>query len=210
MYIDREKMPLLANPIPFDYECDRCFDTGFWLNFAGFPAPCPRIGNSGHPFRNKAATMVWLFVEKLPTKPTQMAFDLARVLTHFTSDQPCDTRKVLDYFFADTSLTHGVQLRKLAYLVEDLRSVWRLPVGSRKEPPAGYWIITDLEDCKAWLRLTTSAPKTQLVTIWKAAKAAFPVLADQQEFDFLDSLDEASIESISSIPSIPDQEDGDV
>jgi hypothetical protein len=80
-------------------------------------------------------------------------------------------------------------LRIFAFTIEELRHKWTLPVGGRKFRPSGYWIITDLEDCKAWLRQATSAPRTQLVTIWRAAKAAFPILAGQGEFEFMNGLE---------------------
>ncbi|MCC6328956.1 MAG: hypothetical protein IT174_10600 [Acidobacteria bacterium] len=192
MRIDPERMPLFANA-PFRYRCERCFDTGFWLDYAGYASACPRSSDAGHPTRNPAAQMAYLLLGKQSQKPGRMAFDLARALTHFTSDRPCDTRRMLDYFFADTLMTRTEQLRKLASLVEELRRVWRLPVGNRRIAPAGYWIITDLDDCKQWLRRASHAPKTQLATIWNAARAVFPILADQQEFDFLNALEDSDV-----------------
>lgn len=138
---------------------------------------------------NEAAQLVWTLLGRIALRPGRMAFDLAQALTHFTSESPCDTRLLLDYLFADTRMSHHERLRKLAHLVEDLRRVWLLPVGSRRTAPAGYWIITDLDDCMAWLRAASSAPKTQLATIWRSAKAAFPVLAGQGEFEFMNGVE---------------------
>jgi HD superfamily phosphohydrolase len=186
-------------PIPFRYQCDRCFDTGLWLTETGHIGECPkRAFSKDHPDPNAASEMLRHVVtrcyaaasaNKTVFRPDPMAFDLARSLTHFTSQSPCPTEKLLDYFFCDKHLNRSQQLRIFAYTIEELRNVWALPVGSRKAKPSGYWIITSLEDCKAWLREATSAPKTQLVTIWRAAKAAFPILAGQHEFAFMDALD---------------------
>ncbi len=57
-------------------------------------------------------------------------------------------------------------------------------VGSRKQEPSGYWIITDLEDFKEWFDRVKAAPITQLTTIHRVAKANFPVFAEQIEMDF--------------------------
>lgn len=173
----------------FSRRCERCFDTGLWLTFAGDIAPCPESHWwAYHPTGNAASEMLKRCSSRLRDKPNALAFDLARVLTHFTSSSPCPTYRLLDYFFGDTQLEHTVRLRKLAQMIEELRRVWTLPVGSRKDAPYGYWIITDLDDCKAWLRAATAAPRTQLVNIWRSAKAAFPVLAGQQEFAFMETI----------------------
>lgn len=202
---EQTSTPLLDRPVPFEYRCDRCFDSGLWFNYAGRIAPCPNSGGTWHPTSNAASIMLRRFLLDNGGAPSRMAFYFARALTHFTSERPCPTPEILEYMFGDTLLTHAVQLRKLAYAVEELRHVWRLPVGSRKGSPpseggvadalggrggSGYWIITDLEDCKQWLRHASAAPKTQLATIWRSAKAAFPVLAGQNEFSFMDGLEE--------------------
>lgn len=188
MLTEQNSMPLFTQ-MPFTFRCERCFDTRLWITFSGRVEACPRNAERWHPPANAASQMLARAMSSGNGRPSGMAFDFARMLTHFSSADPCPTQAALGYMFGDTLLTHTVQLRKLAYVVEELRHVWRLPVGSRKDAPAGYWIITDLEDCKRWLRHATAAPKTQLATIWRSAKAAFPVLAGQHEFSFMDALD---------------------
>lgn len=186
---EQNSMPLFEPIVPFSYVCERCFDTGFWItSFTHFEI-CPMSADRHHPPMNAASKMFMRSMCGGYGRPSGIAFDFARMLTHFSTENPCPTNAALGFLFGDTLLSHSHQLRKLAYAVEELRHIWRLPVGSRKDAPAGYWIITDLEDCKSWLRHATAAPRTQLATIWRSAKAAFPVLAGQQEFSFMDGLE---------------------
>jgi hypothetical protein len=117
------------------------------------------------------------------------AFDVARILTFFTTEKPCSRQKIFDVFYTDTNLTEANRLRKFHGIIEELRTVWLMPVGSRKPEPCGYWIITELEDFKAWYKGTTSAPITQLTTIHRVAKHNFPVFAEQIELDFFSNVE---------------------
>jgi hypothetical protein len=176
--------------------CEYCLDTSLYLNAGGWVNTCPRQWHPDHPGPNAAAEMLFGTIRRQQTDAKKIAIDafrLARLLTRYASDRPCPTDDVLRDLFSETALDHTARLRKLHHLVEELRRVWMLPVGSRKEAPSGYWIITDIEDCKRWLHHATSAPITQLATIWKAARAAFPVLAGQQEFSFMDQLGDPDI-----------------
>jgi hypothetical protein len=80
-------------------------------------------------------------------------------------------------------MTPANQLRKFHAAIEELRRVWMLPIGSRKDSPAGYWIITDVKDFEEWINRSKSAPITQLTTIYKVAKRNFPIFAEQMELD---------------------------
>lgn len=185
---------------PVSPRCRQCFDTGLWMTFAGNIEACPRsLFDARHPAPNAAAAMLGVVARRLAHKPNAMEFDLARILTHFTSDCPCPTVKLLDYFFSDTNLGHAQRLRVVAFTIEELRSKWTLPVGGRKSRPSGYWIITDLEDCKEWLRRASSAPRTQLVNIWRAARAAFPILAGQREFDFMNGIEASDAGEVADV-----------
>jgi hypothetical protein len=90
----------------------------------------------------------------------------------------------MNHFFGDTWLTKPDQIRKLHSWIEELRKSWLLPIGGRKSGFSGYWIITDLEDFKEWIKAVMSAPITQLGTVHKLAKHNFPVFAEQMELDF--------------------------
>lgn len=159
------------------FGCGHCLDTQLVLNEDGQARVCDR---RGHLPMSDSALAVWRAVRRMqgPRQLNPVTVLVAQKLTLYTSSEPCPASA-----FGDLSL------RQVAHHIEDLRSVWHLPVGSRKDASPGYWIITDLEDCKEWLRRATAAPKTQLATIWKAARAAFPDLANQQEFEFMNGIE---------------------
>lgn len=168
--------------------CPRCFDTGLWLTPRNEVAVCPRVQmKEPHAEPNRASVVLRRATNRLSGSNyhiTPQVFDLARLLTNFTTDRPCPRQEIFNTFYGDTNLTYSNQLRKFHALVEELRNVWLLPVGSRKNDPSGYWIITDLDDYKAWYKRTTSAPITLLTTIHKNARHNFPVFAEQVEFEF--------------------------
>lgn len=180
-----EEMPLFAM---VSKNCPRCFDTGLWLTPRNEVAVCPRVQlREPHAEPNAAALMLRRATNRLFDRQiwiNAMAFDLARILTNFTTAEPCHRQHLFDHFYGDTNLGESYKLRKFHSLIEELRAVWRLPIGSRKSEPSGYWIITDLEDFKAWYKRTTAAPITQLSTIHKVAKRNFPIFAEQIELDF--------------------------
>jgi benzoyl-CoA reductase/2-hydroxyglutaryl-CoA dehydratase subunit BcrC/BadD/HgdB len=116
-------------------------------------------------------------------------FEAARVLTHFSSEIPCNRIQLFDLLFADTNLDFKGKLRKLHTIIENLRKVWLLPVGSRKNEPSGYWLITEFADFKDWVERAKSAPITQLSTIHKNARFNFPEFAEQLEFEFWNDME---------------------
>lgn len=177
----------------FNFNCERCFDTGIWRDYSSNVGICPKIAlREPHIAPNEASLILRqatnrLFVNKIWIHA--FPFDLARILTKYDTSAPCPKQVVLDYFFADTELSEANKLRRFHGLIEELRNIWLLPVGSRKAEPSGYWIIQDVQDCTAWLNRAISAPKTQLATVWRCVKYNFPMLAGQQEFAFMNELE---------------------
>lgn len=168
--------------------CERCFDTGIWLTPRNEVAVCPNV-QLGKPHRepNEASLILRRSTNLLFEKQIWIqaqAFDLARLLTNFTTENPCPRQEIFATFYGATNLSESNQLRKFHSLIEELQKIWLLPVGARKNEPSGYWIITDLADFKVWLKHAMSAPITRLSTLHKVARHNFPVFAEQMEFDF--------------------------
>lgn len=174
-------------------KCDRCGDLGLWMAPNGDVLPCPVIQmRKPHAEVNLAAQIVARSIEVLKAKKRpvhHVEFDVARCLTHFTCDMPCDRELLLRNYFGWQGSTSG-NLRRFHHVIEDLRKEWLLPVASRKD--GGYWISTDVDDFQEWVREATSAPKTQLTTVHRLAKAHFPLFAGQLELEFADALKEAA------------------
>lgn len=166
--------------------CDRCFNTGIWLTPRNEVAVCPRVQmGEPHAVPNPAGFILRAKMKRLfGTFIHPQSFDLARILTFYTSAKPLRKASVFDLFWGDTELDEPRKLRKFHALIETLRNHWLLPVASRKNEPSGYWIAADLEDYKAWFYRSASAPVTQLSTLHRNAKANFPVFAEQLELDF--------------------------
>lgn len=178
---------LFKEVIPFS-ACDRCFDTGLWRKPSGEIDICPNIMMNNHNDEpNPSAFVLRRAVERLKGMNVfinSYPFELARILTHYSSENPCRREDLCDFFFATTNFTNAEQNRKIAKMVEELRKIWLLPVGSRKEEPSGYWIITELADYKLWVERAKAAPITQLSTIHKNARHNFPHFAEQMEIEF--------------------------
>lgn len=173
--------------------CSRCFDTGIWLTPLNSISVCPNLllGNS-HAGPHPAANMLRRATSRLSENGFYFhaqSFDVARILTLYSSAFPCSRTLLLETMFGETNMTEGHKLRKFHSIIEELRRVWLLPIGSRKNDPSGYWVITGLEDFKAWYKRTTAAPITQLSTIHKIAKHNFPVYAEQLELEFKTDLE---------------------
>ena len=143
------------------HACHVCLDTKLILTAEGEAVVCEA---RDHLPMSDAALSLWRSIRRLPVPRKLNGFTvrLARELTLYTSSDPCPAETLCSGIFAGCASP----LRIVASHVETLRSVWHLPIGSRRDDPTGYWIITDLEDCKAWLRSATAAPITQLSTIW--------------------------------------------
>lgn len=165
--------------------CGRCGDLGLWLTPTGKIEVCPRIQmREDHSEPNAAADLVARAGRSLAyreIKANPHAFNCARALTRFTTENPCPRQTLIDKYF---QWGGSQSLRHLHYAIEELRSVWFLPVGSRKKVPHGYWILASEADFKEWFERTKQAPITQLSTIHRLAKANFPVFAEQMEFEF--------------------------
>lgn len=170
--------------------CGRCLDSRLVPGEHGGAAIC---AGPPHLAMNDASLTLWRAVRRMrpPYRLDPITIMVAQKLTLFSSTDPCPAD------FTDQTFI-VLSPRQVASRIEELRAVWRVPVGSRKGKPAGYWIITDLEDCKEWLRTATAAPKTQLATIWKAARAAFPELANQQEFEFMTGIEAEPAEAVTA------------
>ena len=177
-----------------DNRCIVCSDTQVWINPHGRIARCPQADLDPHSHGvpgpaavifNRAALRVAHDERPLNAK----AFDLGRFLTGFSSESPCRRELIIESHFSYSVSA----LRNLHHVVEELRRVWLLPVGSRKDAPAGYWIISDLDDFAAWVARSKAAPITQLTTIHRVAKANFPVFAEQMELDFWNDINVAEM-----------------
>lgn len=168
----------------FGTDCDRCQNIGIRISPGGSFETCPAIQvGAPHPEPNPAGTVLRHFAGVLQRRgitPNSHAFDVARMLVRYTSTAPCPRDLLLETHFAWTKN----RLRKFHHCVEELRSLWLLPVGSRKEEPSGYWIITEVDDFSAWVERAKSAPITQLSTIHRVARANFPIYAEQLELEF--------------------------
>lgn len=175
-----------APPTLFDLSprCFECSDLGFTLNREGQISTCWRISaGAAHNPASAAAQMLRLAANRLMIRKIVIdphVFQVARQIAAGTAEKPVKREQLIEGNFQYTRLS----LRAFQGVVETLRSVWLLPVGSRKGDPSGYWIVTDADDFKSWVERAKSAPLTQLTTIHRVAKANFPVFAEQMEIEF--------------------------
>lgn len=170
----------------YSQHCYRCGDSGLWLTPTdGRIGTCPVISlGQPHAELNAAARLIEragrsLDFRKIKANP--VAFDVARALVKFDCRTPCSREYLLDKYFGWAS--HN-RLRKFHSVIEELRAVWLLPVVSRKGAPSGYWISTDQKDFEAWVERASRAPRTQMTTIFRLAKANWPVYGEQIEMEF--------------------------
>ncbi len=171
--------------------CERCWGTGLFINDAGNIAKCPGIlMKDVHP---ELAPGAEIFALRFPVYPlgkdqprvSKMAFDLARILTHFGSAEPCKRDFLLNHFFGALGEKFQTKLRKFNDLVAELLDAF-VPIGARKDEPSGYYFITTAGECEAWLKHSTAAALKKLSRNYRCAKANFPHLTGQPELDFLD------------------------
>lgn len=173
--------PTLFTMVPRCFACD---DTGFELSSEGIISTCWRVrAGAVHNEPSEAAKMIarathHLMIERVAID--RHVFDIAKTLARHTSAMPCKRDRLIDIHFGHSTS----DVRNCAAAIETLRKVWLLPVGSRKESPSGYWIITETADFHAWVIRAKAAPITQLTTIHRVAKRNFPVFAEQMELDF--------------------------
>lgn len=167
--------------------CIVCADTGVWMNPHGLIVGCPNRQVTRHNPPGPAGSVFNRSAKRIADRGQHVnakAFDVAKFLTGFTSRVPCDRKFLIDTHFSYSASS----LRNLHSTIEELRRVWLLPVGSRKDAPAGYWIITEMNDFAEWVERSKSAPITQLTTIHRVAKANFPVFAEQLEIEFYNDI----------------------
>lgn len=164
--------------------CATCLGTGFTLNNRDHEG-CPRVLYP-EPVRQAATIVRRAFGQVLQSGiiVESSVLRTAQILALATTESPCPREFLLDFILEFSCGTRETRLRALHETIEILRRVWSLPVGSRKSAPAGYWIITDLGDFKAWVARAKAAPVTQLTTIHKVAKTNFPHFAGQMELEF--------------------------
>lgn len=167
--------------------CTRCNNLGVWQTPQGDVQPCPTLLThpAEHPAPSPAAEMIQRALEIAPKPINSRTFQIAQTLSSFTSEKPCSRDRLLELYFSYLPMTPA-QIRMLHHAIEELRRDWLLPVGSRKDEPAGYWIMTDQDDFAAWFTRSKAAPLTQLQTIHRVAKRNFPILAQQLELELKD------------------------
>ncbi len=190
MPVDRQ----LFDPFVIGGACSRCRDLGLWMEPNGFVQPCPSSldASTGHRDQTPSGKMIQRAIELLREKKlpvTSQVFQIAITIAQFSTETPCSRENLLSTFFTYLPMTHANQLRKFHSVIEELRKVWLLPVGSRKDTPSGYWIITDQKDFEEWFQRSKAAPITQLTTIHRVAKRNFPIFAEQLELEFFNDND---------------------
>lgn len=176
--------------------CFECQDIGFIVKQDGSVIACWRAAQGAeHNAPNDAAQLMALRVEIMAAnkiKPLEIDYRVAAMLTQHTTAYPADRVRLVEAFFG---YTHDKK-RQLAKVIERLKEVWLLPIGSRKEPPSGYWICTTLDDFAECVARAKSAPITQLTTIHRMARANFPVLAEQLGLEFWSDIKVAEIPEV--------------
>jgi hypothetical protein len=179
--------------------CERCHGIGLWREPNGNIVVCPEIRlMKPHAQPNAAATVLRRSVELLKFRNVPinaLDFDIAKSLVAYDTKQPCERDTLLGRHFTWARNP----LRHFHAAIEVLRATWLLPVGSRKQAPSGYWIITELDDFADWVRRSKSAPIKQLSTIHAVAKANFPVFAEQLELEFWSDIQSAQADPYSAV-----------
>lgn len=197
--------PLTTDHCPLSTaRCRRCQGLGLWIEPSGSVVECPEIAiGNVHTDPNPAAAVIRRSIDRLRFNKiavNALDFEVAKALIDYTSQKPCPRDVLLGKMFTWTT----APLRQFHYRIEDLRRIWLLPVGSRKDPPAGYWIITELEDFAEWVERSKSAPITQLTTIHRVAKANFPLFAEQLELDFWNNIQVTELpDGSGEAPAVP-------
>jgi hypothetical protein len=191
-----QSAPTLFDNYP---KCIHCGDCGLWTTPAGLIVECPNITiGAAHNRPNAAAKLLRRSVDFLKQQKVPInshLFSLAAALTGFTSQKPGERANLIRTHFGYVG-DHAGQIRHFHKAIEDLRRVWLLPVGSRKDQPAGYWIITDIKDFADWVTRSKAAPITQLSTIHKVAKRNFPIFAEQMELEFWNDIEVRDMEAV--------------
>jgi hypothetical protein len=104
------------------------------------------------------------------------AFDCARALVRATMQRPV-RNTTLGMFL-------GVNERQVKEIIKTLRDDWRLPIGSLREPPYGYYWIASAEEFEAWFNPMRAQAFSELKTAYRMAKRHYPHLCGQFTFNF--------------------------
>ncbi len=180
------------DPDTYDGRCGKCYGLGAWLTPQGIVTLCPKLqlGHNDHPQPGEAAQKILRAGRQLQFRKliaNDLAFRVARHLAvHGTTDEPVSRQDLIDQHF---EYARSQKLRELHYVIESLRSVWLLPIGSRKGKPHGYWICITEADFREWVERAKSAPIRQLTTIHAVARTHWPVFAEQLELDFWNNVE---------------------
>lgn len=161
------------------YRCFECGDLGFIVE-KNARRLCWRRNAPGHSEPGAAARILERAVERLMVRQLVIDaqhFEIAKLLTRFTAEAPFDRARTLEHHFT-------MPLRTFHQVIEDLRRIWLLPVGSSKFKPHGYWICTTEEEFARWIDHCRAAPITQLSMISAVARHNFPIFAEQLELEF--------------------------
>lgn len=167
--------------------CDRCFEIGMRIAPSGQIEPCPTLTLGGeHCELKPEGARICRAIEGLWKRRVdvdQIHFEIARTLSQYSTARPCPTRELTDRHFSYVTGDEN-RRRKVTLAVRFLRDIWMLPVASRKDKPAGYWIAVDESDFKDWFERAKREPITHVSTLHRLAKANWPVFAEQVELEF--------------------------
>lgn len=194
MQPDRE-----SNTLPFVFkptECGWCFRIGYRIAPQGGVERCPTLV-MGEPHvditpEGEAISRAIRRVNEIKLPPDPLHFDIARTIAKIGSTKsPCKSGDLIERHF---SYVIGPENRRrlVTRNVQFLRDIWRLPLCSRKDAPAGYWISVDAEDFGQWVKTAANEPITRHATIRRVARANWPQFAEQMELDFVSELKEAA------------------
>jgi hypothetical protein len=121
--------------------CKRCLDSGVWLTPLRKVDYCPniQIGKT----HNKSSEISLLFIVQAfklsaeQTAITPQVFELGRILTQFSFENPCRPSKLFKFFFDDTQLTEFEKIKKLCAWMVELQKVFGLEITNNAH---GYWL----------------------------------------------------------------------
>lgn len=180
-------LPYILEPT----DCDRCFRIGLRIHPNGHVERCPSLQlGDRHVELSEQGKRITRAVERLVRHNVEVDtihFDIARSIAQYDTDRPCSSRELIDRHFRYIDGSEN-QRRAVTKAVRYLRDIWFLPVISRKERPAGYWIATSEADFRAYVDRAKAEPITRLSTIHRLAKANWPVFAEQLEIEFFNDM----------------------
>ncbi|MFL5478704.1 MAG: hypothetical protein ACJ79X_06785 [Gemmatimonadaceae bacterium] len=194
MYIDQPTSDTYQQSIIWTpTTCDKCFGIGHRISPTGKVERCPTltVGDEAHVEITGAGRRIDRAIELLRRRglePDPVHFDIARSLSHYSTDVPCSSHELIERHF---SYVPGAENRRrlVTRNIRYLRDIWLLPLASRKEKPAGYWISIDEQDFRDYVDRALAAAKTEFSTIHRMAKANYPEFAEQLEINFFNDME---------------------